>query len=678
MSLLPVVVPAIPEARAEIVPARLARKVAPLFSVAWPDSPFGTATWVSDFQAITLSEIARGAPLPTRSQVSALRDQAPHDGWALVDRIGVTGPAGALPNEIANATLNRFGPDTKAAVVLTGVNRLIEPLRAGLEDAIALLVDESGKPLSPGLKLAAWAGVLVEVFRSQPALLVAAIHARAIQRPLTVVLEAPLSHRLDPELLTRCEIGAPRGTVAPSRPRDLDIVDATLRRQSLLDLSSLAPVTREDTYETIAGRLLSQLLTAATLRDDSHLWISEREPGQWAYEALMSPMTIVDRFVRRALADAHIDDPILALGGPLPAVPDPHRLGRLPLLTRRTIVIAMLGVIRQLLASETAREGIRPGVPTWLELLRRLVETVLPDDDPVRAIAVCRIDLTRLQLQRVDVTNDVSASLDRLAASTEHCRRLFDAGRLDRGAAAEIVSASNVEVDTLRRVNAGRPGSGLPAPAELDRQVRDRWRHWLAMVEIEPDVLRDLAELPELLAYHLNNYASYLGTHDDEDDLREAVRLFESAVLPARERFVARLGIFDPVRNSAQMASAAASALARRALARGDRPEAARWAAKAHGWISRVLDHPSTRAMLEATTELSARFALRAADALVIAAETGVPGVEPGVAEAADLIATVRRWESAAMGDTGRYVRHDEVEALAARIDLLRGGPGAR
>jgi hypothetical protein len=673
VSLLPAVVPPIPESRTEVVPARLARKVAPLFGVPWSDSPFGTATWVSDFQTITLSEIARGAPLPTRSRASALRNRSPHDGWALVDRIGVTGPAGSLPNEIANATLNRFGPDTKAAVVLTAVNRLTDPLRAGLDETIALLVDESGKPLSPGLKLAAWASVLVEVFRSQPALLVAGIHARAIQRPLTVDLEAPLSYRLDPGLLTRCEIGAPRNSVAPGRPRDLDIVDGTLRRPNLLDLSALAPVTREETYETIAGRLLSRLLTAATLRDDSHLWISEREPGQWVYEALISPMTIVDRFVRRALTDADIDDRTLDLGGSLPAVPDPGRLGRLPLLTRRVAVIALLGMIRQLLTSEPAREGIRPGVPTWLELLRRLVEAVLPDGDPVRATAVCRIDLTRLQLLRVDATNDLGESLARLSESTERCRRLFDAGQLDRGAAAEIVSASNVEVDALRRANAGRSGSGLPSPAELDRQVRDRWRHWLSMVEVEPDVLSGRSGPPDLLGYHLNNYASYLATHgNDDDDLREAVRLFEDVVLPARERFVARLGTFDPVRNSAQMASVATTALASSALARGDRRQAAIWAAKGYGWISRALADPGTRAMVEATTELSARFALRAAEALVIAAEVGVPGAGPPVDAAADLIATVRRWESAALGETGRYARHDEVEALAARIDRLR------
>src|SRR5436190_12668864 len=121
MPLLPAVVPDIPENRAEVAAARLARKVGPLFGVPWPDGPFGGRTWISDYARITLSEIARGAPLPTREQAARLT--RPDDGaWTMVDRIGVAGSHAVLPNEIANATLNRFGPDTRAAVVLTAVN----------------------------------------------------------------------------------------------------------------------------------------------------------------------------------------------------------------------------------------------------------------------------------------------------------------------------------------------------------------------------------------------------------------------------------------------------------------------------------------------------------------------------------------------------------------------------
>ncbi|MGH3930999.1 MAG: hypothetical protein ACRDTF_13600, partial [Pseudonocardiaceae bacterium] len=97
MGLLPAEVPDIPEARSGIVPARLARKLAPLFGVPWERGPFGSRTWVCDYNKITLSEIARGAPLPTRVQATRART-ALSDEWTIIDRIAVTGADGSLPN----------------------------------------------------------------------------------------------------------------------------------------------------------------------------------------------------------------------------------------------------------------------------------------------------------------------------------------------------------------------------------------------------------------------------------------------------------------------------------------------------------------------------------------------------------------------------------------------------
>ncbi len=96
MPLLPAVVPEIPESRAEVAAARLARKIAPLFGVPWTDGPFGGRTWVCDYAKITLSEIARGAPLPTREQATHI-DRPVEGAWTVVDRIGVTGSARRFP-----------------------------------------------------------------------------------------------------------------------------------------------------------------------------------------------------------------------------------------------------------------------------------------------------------------------------------------------------------------------------------------------------------------------------------------------------------------------------------------------------------------------------------------------------------------------------------------------------
>jgi hypothetical protein len=53
----------------------------------------------------------------------------------------------SLPNEIANATLNRFGPDTRAAVLLTAANRLLVPVTTAVEEALGLLGTADGGPL---------------------------------------------------------------------------------------------------------------------------------------------------------------------------------------------------------------------------------------------------------------------------------------------------------------------------------------------------------------------------------------------------------------------------------------------------------------------------------------------------------------------------------------------------
>ncbi len=701
MTLLPAVVPDIPEARAEVVPARLARKVAPLFGVPWPDSPLGPTTWVTDFTRITLSEIARGAPLPTRAQAAALSTggdrgepgAAPRrgtDSWALVDRVAVTARNASLPNEIANATLNRYGPDTRSAVILAAVNRLLDPLRAALEETMPLLVDSSGAPLPPTLRLAAWAWVVVEVFRSQPALVAAGIRARAVQRPLTTAWEVPLGASAAAAALTRCEISAPWTTAAPILPRDLDIVDATFGSLGLFPPVDESQVTSDALHEAVVGQLLYRLLDVGGLRDASHLWISARGPDQLAVEALLTPTSIVDRFVQQALRLAGPGDDAgqaaaereRADAERLPRIPDAAVLVGRPVLVRRTVTVALLGTVRQVLASAPAREHARGSAQAWLERLRAFVSAALPDDDPVRAVATCRIDATLVGLVRHDSGRGLGEMVRALRGSSQHCIDLFDAGLLDRGAAAEIVSAASIEMNAVRTTNAarptadGEPGTDLPHPADLDQLVRERWRHWLRMVEADPEVVSGGQQPPDLLGYHLHNYAAFLASHADRvDDLGAAVTLFRDVVLPARERFLARAGLFAPLRVSLQMATVATTGLAEFAVACGDRDAARQWAALGHRWISRALTDESTAALLAEATERSCRFALRAAPALIVAAELGIglDGERPTPQQAASLLEVASRWETS-ITKPGRYVRHGEIEAWSARLGRLRTG----
>lgn len=674
MPLLPAVVPSIPETRAEIVPARLARKLAPLFGVPWPDGPFGERTWVSDFGRITLSEIARGAPLPTRARAGELADRDVQ-GWEFVDRVAVTGGTATLPNEIANATLNRFGPDTKAAVVLTATNRLLDPVTEAITLALPTLVDDGGRPVSPGLRLAAWAALVIEVFRSQPALVAAGIRARAIQRPLTLVWDLPHAPGAADVPLTRCEISAPATTTAPTRPRDLDAADATFRALGLPDEPTTSPLTRDRLHDAIVGQLLDQLLIVGTNQDASHLWISERAPESLAIEALIPAADLVDRFVRQALRAIGLDESALDAPTTLPRPPDPGTFAGLSVLARRTTVLAHLAVLRQLLSSATAWEASRADVLDRLDTIRALLDRGLPDDDPVGAVAACRLALLRVRIARFDAHQDLSAALADLRRTADVCEALYVRGILDRAAAAEIVSACNVEINAVRLFNAAQPGSALPTRDELDAELRRRWQCYLEMIEVPEDALAGGPAPVGLLAYHLHNYASYLAGHPDcPEDLTTALRLFRDLVIPARAEFVERSGIFEPLRPALQMATRTTTALVESAVARGSDARAREWAALGAEWIRRALVDPGTRALLAEPTEAACRFALRAIPALLLAVELDVAGSGPAdLDEAARMLAVAQQWEHDAVGaEVTRHVRHREIADLMPRLAAAR------
>src|SRR5690242_11953227 len=107
---LPAVVPDGELARSDVVPARLARKVAPLFGVCWEGNPYGM-TWVSDFAQITLTEIGRGAPSPTREEQARLDNAQVDDltgdrAWQRAGRAVWTPNRAAPTASLSNATMN--------------------------------------------------------------------------------------------------------------------------------------------------------------------------------------------------------------------------------------------------------------------------------------------------------------------------------------------------------------------------------------------------------------------------------------------------------------------------------------------------------------------------------------------------------------------------------------------
>ncbi|MGI9001466.1 MAG: hypothetical protein ACR2GH_07340 [Pseudonocardia sp.] len=667
MGLLPAEVPDMPESRSQIVPARLARKLAPLFGVPWPTGPFGPRTWVCDYNKITLSEIARGAPLPTRGQATRTRAEV-DAGWAIVDRIGVTGTNSALPNEIPNATLNRFGPDTKAAVVLTAANRLLEPVTRAVESALRLLVAADGAPLPASARIAAWAALLVEAFRTQPALVAAAIRARTIQRELLVAWHLPLAASIAGLPLTRCEVGGPsreESRSADSHPRDLELADHTVR-----ELHTTAP-------DEVVDRLLRELIAIGTRQSSSHLWLSERAPDQLVVEALIPPTELVSRYVAQVRSLFGDGDDTARV---LPRVPRVVDLDGLPVPARRAVVLALLAVLRHVQFDAEQREQTRSAIILQLAEVATLATGALGSDDPMAVLARCRVADMTVHTLRHDLRHDLAQPIEELMSQVERCISLLDAGVLDRGAAAEAISSANVEINIVRRTNATRPEAKLSTPEALDSWLRVTWSAFGRAVEIDgplPD--GDVPDPRLTVGHHLHNYASYLASHpDDEEDLRAAVELFEAAVIPARELYWKRTHSFLPLRQSLQTASRATTTLSRRATAAGQETESCRWAARGYEWIARALGNEETESLLAQVIEPAAHFCLLAAPALVTAVETGVAGTGSiDVERAGRLLRVAGEWvKRVTGGNEASYSRYAELVDLRLRLEALSSRPG--
>lgn len=654
--MLPIEIPDIPEARAEIVPARLARKMAPLFGMAWTEGPFGHRSWVCDYNRVTLSEIARGAPSPTRGR-AAEAQAGIASGWAIVERIGVSAPGAALPNVIPNATLNRFGPDTKAAVLLTAANRLLEPVTGAVRTATALLAAHDGAAPGDRGRLVVWAALVLEAFRSQPALVAAAIRARTVQRELLVDWTLPRAPSLDGLTLARCEVGSdPTVSMTDplARPSTLGLLDATPTPTVCAEQGELADL------------MARELIEIGTLRSSGHLWLSQRSPGQLVTEALLPPTEVLGRFVDRC-APAAVDSP------GLPGLPGVGDLAEHPPLVRRCVVLGALAHLRDLRFDLQGRERERARIVPLLREVGRLAERTLEADDPVRLVAACRIADMVLSTVRHDVRNDVAGPVAELQACVERCIEAQQVGTLDRGAAAEAVSSANVEINIVRRTNATRQEAGLPSPGELVSWLHRTWAAFGSLVEVGPQPPPQNARVDHRLpvGHHLHNYASFLASlTDDEQAQRAAVELFESAVLPARQQYQNHGRSSWPLRQSLQTASRASTSLAGYAAAHGDDEQAWRWAELGYGWIHRALAEPETWRLLDQPSEPAAHFALLAAPALLTALEAGVPEAGPSDVDVAIRLAGLAEaWaERVTDGDPARYVRAVEVTALRDRL----------
>ncbi|MFI6163906.1 hypothetical protein ACIA59_28645 [Micromonospora haikouensis] len=693
----PAEIPAAEARRADVVESRVARKVAPLFGLGADLPPFHRS-WVCDYTALSLAEIGRGAPSPHRAERSRLEAELPRahpgggegPGWAWSGRSVWSAQPGTLPGALTNATLNRYGPDTKAAAVLAGANRLLRDATAAVMAACRHLA-ESG--CDAEVRLAGWAGLVLEVYRAQPALVVAAVQARQVQRSLSAhwgtqvdragVTEAGAPSEIHPSGGPADPDGELEESVARWRPTSFDLVDATLPALSLADDPAAGPgLVTVDALDDIASAWCQRLLGIGR-PGRGVVWLDEDGGGSRRVHAMVRVGAVVAPFVAASLggtsAGTRTSPPVL------PVLPTDDALATAPRLQRRAhLLLAHVAVNYVRYRDELLRD--------WPELRaqsRELVSAavarcaaVLDHDDPVALqlaayaayLEVWDPPRTRTLAADADGAAGRAAAVQRLVASQQRVVESWRSGRLDPGAAAYLLEIGIVALHDAARPPAGdsalvdvfssaRSAGEGPAPLA----VRSWWSAILEARGLDPKA--DLAVLADSVSdaqmFHLHHYAAWLAASRRRADLRRALAI-QQRVVPVRAEVARREPAgFEAksaaVRSGHELAAEIATELA---LVTPERERGARTQVleDAVGHARAVLADPSTSGLLRSTGPLPAilRTAGVVARALCVAASHGVRvTVEEGAAALVLLDAAI---DAARSGGAGRGAAGDEPD----------------
>ncbi|MFY1637869.1 hypothetical protein ACN27F_32115 [Solwaraspora sp. WMMB335] len=676
MHVFPAEIPAAEARRADVVEVRVARKIASLFGVDGDIPPFHRS-WVCDYTALSLAEIGRGAPAPDRAERSSLDAAVPAapaapatDGdrdWSWAGRAVWARSQASLPGGLSNATLNRYGPDTKAAAVLAAANRLLRDATAAVAAAAQRL---ASCDCDLEVRLAVWAGLVLEVYRAQPALVVAAIQARQVQRSLSarwgtqvdrarVIAgdDAPSEIRpwaQDPGAQdpgARQPAGGDNVERADSRwrPTSFDLVDATLPVLGLAgdragDPAGGAAAVPRDALDDIASAWCHRLL-AVGRPGRGVVWLTEDDQGSRRVQAMVRVGAVVAPFVAATLGGvARLDR---APAPTLPTLPDVGELADLPVSHRRAHLLVAhvatnyLRYRDELLATQPAlRHQTRELVALAVQ---RCAEALDPTDpvplllhgyaayldvwDSTRALPGPDTDTGP------DPDQDQVSSVRRLIASQQHIVASWRSGWLDPGAAAYLLE---IGITALLDVTSPADrtevaGSQVPASA-----MRSWWSATLTARGIDPDVeVADaIGSLSDAQVFHLHHYADWRARGGRRGDLRQALAVQER-VAAVRTEVVRRetagyAAKAVAARSSHQLAARIATDLAL-ATPERERGTRARACATAVRHARTVLSDPTERRDSPQAVAATARVVARA---LCVAAAHGVT-VEPCDAAAA-------------------------------------------
>ena len=597
--------------RSDVVAVRIARKVAPLFGVTWEQNPLG-CTWVCDFGSITLAEIARGAPYPPRdvqlpekprARNGAVFRDGQYPEWRPAGRGIWTFQRASTPSAIAHATLNRYGPDTKAAVVLTGANRLLQDVTAAVATVCGHMVKNG---VGVEVRLAVWAGLVLEVFRGQPALVAAAIQARAIQRALMTPWG---EHLWLPGLgeSARCEFGAAgrepgfpgQGTPGAQSPTQFSLIDSTLPLLELpLPIQDGPLFSRKDLLDDIAARCCLRLLQIGQ-PGRGIAWVTELTPGHRSVQTYVRVGAAVAPLVAEVFSLlGFMDRPGSRIdGGEIPRLLAGIDFERLTRPARRAHLLGAHVLTSYLRFHDSllrAQPELRATARALTGTATAAAVQCLGRDDPVTLL----LEAYNSYSAAWDLSRDSTADSRRRADAATHLGRQLDRvigawrpGALDPGTAAYLLEVGVMALEWLRA-----PGAD---PAELARF----WQHAMLARGVDPS--RDLDDpltLPDAQCYHLQNYATFLASGAaGAAELRRALAAQRACVRIRDLVTQGETAAYDAKFTSARTSRQAAAAIAGKLLELTDHADEAGYRellAEGVAHARAAIANPTTRAML--------------------------------------------------------------------------------
>jgi hypothetical protein len=510
--------------------------------------------------------------MPRRSEHAALIAQlAPAEQWRVIGRSVVSRSlagkknAPILPNEIASATLNKYGPETKAAVVLVGGNRLFADVSAAIIHTLGKhLRAEVAEGLAPQLKLVAWARLVHDAYVSQPALFAAVMQARIIQRALTTGWGQGI---LPPELAVpaRCEVGAPELRTTnrkddPFTPCKVPMVDDTL---PLLDLPLIGEGGDEQDIgillEDHVNRWIKHLLQVGVGHEPGVVWVIEQDAGHRMVEVYYPWLTAVHAFVSEvALAAGTLDQQPDDVK--IPVIPTTEELRDAGTLEKRAVILGIIAVLRYVREYACTTRSTEEGSTAALTRLAELAIDILGPRDPVTIETVACETMARIRTYRETSPGLFEDAIKDLRNSVQSLEDVILDGSYSAGSAAEVLTAACVAINTVRREKSSRHQDD----DDLVTLLKGLWARFFDLLgfgdmeKTANDTDEYTQSRQKKLYYHLHNYAGFLaGLGEDEESLREAIRLYNDYVLPARAKVAEHRRIFKPYRIALQVCSRA-------------------------------------------------------------------------------------------------------------------------